>query len=147
MVAPGTYQARLTVGDWSETVSFEAKIDPRVVAEGHVTDEDLAAQVKLALDARDALSRSRLAVSRIDKALSEAEGTKKTDLEALRKELVTAPRRYSQPMLVDQLDYLYGNLDTADQRPGKDATDRYEALNRQLEELTGRLDELLGTTE
>ena len=147
MVAPGTYQARLTVGDWSETVSFEAKIDPRVVAEGHVTDEDVAAQVKLALDARDALSRSRLAASRVDKALSEAEGTKKETLQVIRKELVTAPRRYSQPMLVDQLDYLYGNLDTADQRPGKDATDRYEALNRQLKELTGRLDELLGTTE
>jgi len=34
MVPPGTYQARLTVGDWSETRSFEAKMDPRVVTAG-----------------------------------------------------------------------------------------------------------------
>ena len=144
MVAPGSYQARLTLGNWSRTVSFEAKLDPRVVAEGHVSSEDIVAQVELGLKARDALSRARLASARLDGALTSATGATKTALEELKQELVTAPRRYSQPMLIDQLSYLYANLDRADQRPGVDALERYQSLKHQLDEQVAKLDELLG---
>ena len=144
MVAPGSYQARFTLGSWSRTVSFEAKLDPRVVAEGYVSSEDIVAQVELGLKARDALSRARLASARLDDALTSATGATRTALEELKQELVTAPRRYSQPMLIDQLSYLYANLDRADQRPGVDAFERYQSLKRQLDEQVAKLDELLG---
>lgn len=55
-----------------------------------------------------------------------------------------APRRYSQPMLIDQLSYLYSNLDRADQRPGVDAVERYQSPRRQLDEQVAKLDELTG---
>ncbi len=144
MVAPGSYRARLTLGTWSQTVSFEAKLDPRVVAEGYVSSEDIAAQVELSLKARDALSSARLAGARLDDALESATGARRTALEEIQKELVTAPRRYSQPMLIDQLSYLYSNLDRADQRPGVDAVERYQSLRRQLDEQVAKLDELTG---
>ncbi len=144
MVAPGSYRARLTLGKWSQTVSFEAKLDPRVVAEGYVSSEDIAVQVELGLKTRDALSNARLATARLDDALSSGTGATRTALEEIQKELVTAPRRYSQPMLIDQLSYLYSNLDRADQRPGVDAVERYQSPRRQLDEQVAKLDELTG---
>jgi len=147
MVAPGTYRARLTVGDWTRTVSFEAKVDPRVVEEGVVAPEDIEMQTKLTLEVRDTLSDARLTAARVGRALEGATGAAKEAPENIHEELVTAPRRYSQPMLIDQLDYLYSNLDRADQRPGRDAIERYEEPSRQLDEQIARLDDVLGTTE
>jgi len=39
------------------------------------------------------------------------------------------------PMLIDQLNYLASMLNRADQRPGKDAYDRYEELEGKLYKL------------
>jgi hypothetical protein len=144
LVPPGKYQAKLTVGDWSNTVSFSVKVDPRVAEEG-MTDADFTAQAELALKARDALSTARVAAAKTKKAL-ETKGENENLLE-VKKELVTAPRRYSQPMLVDQLSYLYGNLNRADQRPGKDAYNRYDELSKTLQEQIQKLNQLLQSTE
>ena len=144
MISPGIYWVRLSVGDLTKTISFEAKVDPRVVKEGTVTVEDIRAQTELALKARDALSRARLAAAQVSTALEEARGAKLETLQSLAKELVTPKRRYSQPMLIDQLSYLYGNLSSADQRPGKDAYDRYESLSSQLNEQLAKLSRILG---
>ncbi len=127
MVTPGTYQARLTLGDWSATRSFEVKMDPRVVAEG-VTAADVAAQTQLALEVRDAINGARESYEELEKLLT-----------GIREQLVADPVRYSQPMLIDQLKYLYGNLGRADQAPGRDAVERFQELN---EALRGPLDEI-----
>ena len=128
MVAPGRYQARLTVGDWTETVSFEAKMDPRVVQEGWVTSAEVSEQIELCLKSRDALSSARVAAERL-KAASKA-GSLDPTLQEVYDAMITVgtDRRYSQPMLVDQLSYLYSNLNRADQKPGQDAVNRYEFL-------------------
>ena len=48
---------------------------------------------------------------------------------ALRSELVTAENiAYPQPMLLDQIRYLYGMLTAADQPPGRDAYERFAEL-------------------
>jgi hypothetical protein len=135
----------MTVGEWSSTVSFEAKMDPRVVKEG-ITDSDVTAQLELALKARDGLSNARLAAARLEKALEGKSGAEAEALTEIQKLLVTAPRRYSQPMLIDMFSYLYQNLNRADQRPGKDAYDRYEELTSQLEGHVDKLEQLLETT-
>jgi photosystem II stability/assembly factor-like uncharacterized protein len=147
MVAPGSYRARLTLGDWSQTASFAVQLDPRVAAEGVVSEQEIGQQVELALRARDALSDARLAAARLERALEGAAAAARAELEKIRGELVTDSRRYSQPMLIDQLSYLYGNLDHADQRAGKDAMDRYQSLKRELDELVGRLERLIGSGE
>ena len=141
-VPPGRYEARLTFGDWSETRAFQVRLDPRVAAEG-LTSSDIRAQVDLAMEARDALSEARLAVERMEQA--RVDGA----LGALREiydELVTASTRYSQPRVVDQLEYLYSNLIVAAQRPGRDAELRYEDLRGALDEQMAALEQLLETS-
>ncbi len=51
-VPPGSYKAKLTVGDWTATVPFEVRPDPRVGA----TAADLKAQYDFLLGVRDKLS-------------------------------------------------------------------------------------------
>jgi photosystem II stability/assembly factor-like uncharacterized protein len=145
LVAPGTYRARLTLGDWTRTVAFEARLDPRVV--NFVSESDVAAQVDLSLKARDALSSARLAASRLKKALEGASAAERTRLDAIRKALLTEPVRYSRPMLADQIEYLYENLDSADQRPGRDAYLRYEELAAALAAQVAELNRILRTDD
>jgi hypothetical protein len=142
MVPPGMYTARLSAGDWSASRTFEVLLDPRVVAEG-IGEGVVRRQVDLALQARDALSEARLAVHRIAEARNRGGGNLAAEVEAIEQELVTAPRRYSRPMLVDQLQYLYGNLTRADQEPGQDAVRRYDQLNTTLQEHIRALERLL----
>ncbi len=142
MVPPGLYTARLTAGDWSASRSFQVMMDPRVVAEG-IGTAVVERQVELALQARDALSEARLAVHRVNEARRRGGGRLAAEVEAIERELVTAPVRYSRPMLVDQLQYLYGNLTRADQEPGQDAIVRYDQLNTALEEHIRNLERLL----
>ena len=142
MVPPGTYTARLSAGDWSASHTFEIMLDPRVAAEG--IDADLVErQVAFALQVRDALSEARLAVHRINEARQRGGGNLADAIEAVEKELVTEPRRYSRPMLVDQLQYLYGNLTRADQETGEDAVRRYDHLNTALQGHIRTLERLL----
>jgi hypothetical protein len=43
---------------------------------------------------------------------------------------------YPQPMLTDQIDYLFNMINTADQAPGKEAEDRFDVLTIKLLEVT-----------
>ena len=142
MVPPGTYTARLTAGDFSSSRTFQVMMDPRVVSEG-ISVAEIERQTELALQARDALSEARLAAQRIADARERGGGALAAEVEEIERELVTAPIRYSRPMLVDQLQYLYGNLTRADQEPGADAYRRYDVLNSALEEHIQRLERLL----
>lgn len=147
LAVPGTYQLRLTVGDWTETRTLEVRIDPRVAEDG-VTQADLEAQLAFSLKVRDALTeakrmvvelkgaRERLARQvdeggRDRKASGRAEAALRS-LEALEARMVTAEGRYMQPMLVDQLSYLYSMLTDADQKVGKDAFQRFAELQAEL---------------
>ena len=49
-------------------------------------------------------------------------------------------------MLVDQLQYLYGNLTRADQETGEDAVRRYDQLNTALQGHIRTLERLLRAT-
>ena len=61
LAPPDTYYVRLTVGDHTQTQSFQLLTDPRVLA----TQEDMEAQHALLLRIRDKLSETHDAVGRI----------------------------------------------------------------------------------
>ena len=61
---------------------------------------------------------------------SEVEG-----LMTLLRKLQTEDGIYMQPMLVDQISYLYSMLIRADQKPGKDAYERFEELTTQFNDM------------
>ncbi len=156
MVAVGTYQAKLTIGDWSQIHEFEVRLDPRVFEDG-VTPESIKEQEKLSLEIRDTLSLARLAAYRVEKALQkltdkikEAAPQKekaqelKEKLLEIKKKLVTRDDiRYPQPMLIDQIEYLYSMLNRADQKPGKDAYERHEELQSMLDQYLSQIKTLL----
>jgi photosystem II stability/assembly factor-like uncharacterized protein len=133
MVPPGEYRAHLTIDSWSATRSFNVRMDPRVLAEG-VTEEDVGSQIELALEVRDVLTEAHQLTADLEKRAKEIteQGEPAEELEAVLKQLVAHSVRYSPPMLLDQLSYLFTNLVGADQRPGKDAYDRLAVLKEEL---------------
>jgi len=79
----------------------------------------------------------------VTQALVEAEerdpsSTTTRELRQIHSLVVTAGGSYPRPMLVSQIQYLYGMTTRADQLPGRDAYVRYEELKGQLGELRER---------
>ncbi len=155
MVLPGTYQAKLTVGNWSSAEHFRILLDPRVAADG-VTQSDLAAQESLSLRVMKVSNRARETQTRIQKerkslteqikqggraARQAQSGEKKLD--GLYSRLVTAQGPYPTPKLIDQLNYLYRMLDQTDQKPGRDAYQRLDELEQLLSEILSDLSKVL----
>jgi hypothetical protein len=143
MVAPGMYQARLSVGGgFNRTVEFDLLIDPRVAADG-VAQEDLEAQTDLNIKIRDFTSEAKMVLHRIEALLEQARSGEAAAAEGklmgLRAKFVTAEGRYQTPMLIQQIGYLNGMTNRADQRPGNDA---YVRLSQLRERLAGYAAEL-----
>jgi hypothetical protein len=116
-------------------------MDPRVLKEG-ITKEDILAQVELALKVRDTVNSARRAGAQVKKALEE-KSAEEGVLSDIKKNLISDKGIYTQPMIIDQLGYLYSNLIGADQIPGQDAYHRYEELNKALNEQMERLARIL----
>jgi len=128
MVPPGRYQVRLSIGNWSATQPLVVRADPRVTADG-VSDAILAEQAALGLRVRDFVSEVNRTVARlreIRRSVPEVAGQPAfTDAE---RALLTAGGAYPAPMLQDQAMYLYSLVNGADQRPGRDVTERLAEL-------------------
>ena len=136
LVAPGTYTLRLFVGETVREAPLTIVMDPRIAATG-VTSAMVAEQVAVELRIVDLLERAR----RLAAALEEERETLEDDSEradaidqaiAL---LVTEEGTYMQPMLIDQIDYLYSMISDADQAPGQEALDRLEVLSKSFAEI------------
>jgi uncharacterized protein YcbK (DUF882 family) len=120
-------------------------MDPRVLAQG-TTVADVNAQVAMSLRLVELHSEAR----RLEKQLSDeqeqleskgeeisgAEQQRLDRVNAILTELKTSDEIYPQPMLTDQISYLFNMINTADQAPGKEAEDRYEELSNQLRRIT-----------
>ncbi len=135
MVPPGTYTITLSSGDWSQSKEVVLKMDPRQ-AETGVRLEDLQAQEELQLQVLELWERALKLEVRLEKEMDKLNAKEQSEkIASIKKKLSaleTAEGIYMQPMLKDQISYLYSMLNRADQRPGKDAYDRYAELNRQL---------------
>ncbi|MDX1476194.1 MAG: hypothetical protein R3301_00765, partial [Saprospiraceae bacterium] len=139
LVTPGTYIVRLTAGDETHEQSVLIRMDPDVRAEG-VTAGDLADLEALSLQVTDLLSDARRLESDLKKQLKQADDEAAASIQASLDKLVTPRGRYQQPMLIDQISYLYGILTRADQAPGRDAIDRYQELRQALDVIANTID-------
>jgi photosystem II stability/assembly factor-like uncharacterized protein len=160
LAAPGTYQARLSVGDWSATRSFRLLIDPRVAADG-VTQEDLEEQLAFNLRMLELSSDARRTARRVGELREKLGGLSQlTDdrgvlrraeslddrLAAIESLLVTSEEgRYPQPMLLDQIQYLGGMTSRADQKLGTDAYTRFDELQTELAGHQAEIERLMAT--
>lgn len=152
MALPGSYTARLSIGDWTETRQFMVMADPRVVDDG-VTQADMEAQLAFNLMVRDTQTEANGALKRIDdlreslKDRLEAEDETAVEIDEGLDELTSAmvtdnSDSYPPPMFISQLGYLSGMTSRADQRPGQDAYERYDTLRAELDGYLATLEEL-----
>jgi len=163
VAVPGHYGVRLTVGDQSQTASFDLKLDPRV----QVSEADLEQQLNLLLQTRDELSRVYDAVNQIQDVRSQLSGLKRRlpenastktivtsadDLEkklvAVREDLINLTISANEdslaypPQLDAKLAYLAMDVGTADSAPTEAEQKEFEKLKRQSGELIGRWQDL-----
>jgi len=146
-VVPGRYQARLTANGVSQTRAFQLMIDPRVAEDG-VTQADLQGQFDISMEILGLMTRAQGVVTRLEMAMERLRGEGGQEarralaaLEEIHAALVTdrSISSYPQPMLLDQIQYLYSMLQTADQKPGRDAYERLEVRKREVAELARRI--------
>ncbi|MCK5652194.1 MAG: hypothetical protein KAJ42_12480, partial [Gemmatimonadetes bacterium] len=146
-VVPGQYQARLTADGVSQTRTFRLLIDPRVAEDG-VTQADLQDQFDISMEILALMTEAQGLVAELEGAMERMSGESGqearralAELEEIHAALVTdrSISSYPQPMLLDQIQYLYSMLQTADQKPGRDAYERLEVRKREVVELAQRM--------
>ncbi len=156
-VPPGTYQARLTVGEWTDTATFEVIPDPRL----DVSREEMIANFELAEAIWKELTRSHDAISRIrnlreqvdavaertdDEAITEAAASMSSALTAIEEKLHQTRAESSQdilnfpPQIDNQLLYLQGVVESAEGSPTESARQRFEELRSALDTYVAELD-------
>jgi photosystem II stability/assembly factor-like uncharacterized protein len=147
-VPPGTFEVRLDVDGDVLSRWVTVMIDPRVAEDG-VTQSDLQEQFLLSLQILEAMGDASATIDRLEEAMQiVAEGgDARSQLEEIHAALVTdrSISSYPQPMLADQLRYLYSMLQTADQKPGMDAYERLATLKQELEQHKTRMERVLRT--
>ena len=147
MARPGSYSLRLTAGD--DVVSGELTLvaDPRVLAQG-TTLQDIDDQVQFELVVVDLLTDVRRfqqevvaehdALEARQETLSPEEASRLLVVADILEQVSTDKIIYPQPMLADQVQYLYNMVNKADQAPGVEAADRYAVLAAQFAALRER---------
>ena len=143
MAAPGEYQVRLIVDGNTYTQTVKLVIDPSLAASG-ITYDDLKSQEELTLKIRDLQDTAKRVGNSVQnvrkeiaKELKENSSLKSEDDKwaKIENQMFTADGTYMTPMLLDQISYLSSMLNRADQRPGKDAFDRYTELKIKFENI------------
>ncbi len=148
MATPGAYQVRLSVGDVTMEQPVELLMDPRVLEAGIIAG-DVEAQLLLSQEVSSLLSTARRLANDVDERLEadnkQSDTTAESEpgnpeLQVLSDALNRAEGRYTQPMLVSQIEYLYGKLNRADQYPGRDMRERFEVLRAEVAVLAERFE-------
>jgi photosystem II stability/assembly factor-like uncharacterized protein len=139
---PGAYQARLKVGDVTQTQPFNVLIDPRIAAEG-VTPADLKEQFDHNMRMRDLAAEGNRLLGRVRAALN---GPKADQAREIYLQMTNTPEnvRYNKPGLQAHITYLAGMTTGVDQKIGRDAISRYQELKKQLDSMKAEADRLLG---
>jgi photosystem II stability/assembly factor-like uncharacterized protein len=145
---PGKYSVRLTDGAWTFTQPLTVTEDPRIAAAG-ITTADLREQFEHNIRVRDLVTEVNQLVARVRTAEQSLRG--KPDeapqldkVQTLASHLITPSIRYSKPELQTHITYLYQMTNSADQKIGRDAEERYQILRKELDQRRAELDQILG---
>ncbi len=139
MVPPGSYKAKLTVGNQSFEKPFEIVIDPRLAEDG-VTQADIVEQQALHGKVMDLLSEARQYQDKLETEIKKLKKSKIGDAkleayESALKQLKNEEGAYPQNMMVSQISYLYNIMGSSDKVLGQEEKDRYQELLTQFNEL------------
>ncbi len=118
-----------------------------------MTQADLQDQFDISMEILELTTEAQELVAELEGAMERLRGESGQDarralagLEEVHSAFVTDPSisSYPQPMLLDQIQYLYSMLQTADQKPGRDAYERLEVRKREVAELAQRMRAAVG---
>ncbi len=154
-VIPSRYEIILTVGETEYKGTMEVLPDPALVADG-LSFEDYKEQFDISVKIVDLIADAQKLSSDLEKVYKElidkkesSRGLSKKDarllesISIIREKLVTASVTYSQPMLNDQIRYLYSMVSSTDQKIGRDAIVRYTELNEMFLSLKTSFEDLV----
>ena len=148
MVAPGEYKVRLSMGAFSEERPLKVLSDPRLVRDG-VTDAMILEQTKLLLDVRERVAETSALLQKVQDARARAASDQGPSalarlkaIDAVIGKIQTAGGSYPQPMLIDQFAAVGRMLSQADQKPGRDAYERYNDLVKELAAVRAEADKV-----
>ncbi|MBK5254774.1 MAG: hypothetical protein JJE39_01955, partial [Vicinamibacteria bacterium] len=139
MVAPGDYKVRLSVGAFSQERALKVQSDPRLVKDG-VLDAMIFEQTRLLLEIREKVTEALSVLKSLSEARAKAEADATPEgaararvLERVISKIQTAGGFYPEPMLIDQFASVARMLGGADQKPGRDAYERFNDLVKELD--------------
>jgi hypothetical protein len=120
------------------------------VLEQGTTLRDISDQVDLELKLVTLLSSARMLEKKLGDEqeilknagddLPDEDFQRLTMIESTLAELKTADMVYPQPMLTNQIAYLYNMISRADQAPGKEAEDRFVELSEKFRSMSAGID-------
>ncbi len=139
IVPPGSYTARLVVGNETFDQAFEVLIDPRLEKEG-VSRATITEQMAFQNKVMDLLSRATKLQADLENQLkATTDIDKKKELEAVLNALKSEEGAYPQPKLVGQISYLSYITGDADKEIGQDAKERFTELQTQFNSLKSKV--------
>ncbi|HZM90302.1 MAG TPA: hypothetical protein VFF31_27535 [Blastocatellia bacterium] len=144
-VPPGKYQATIKVDGITMTQVLNLLIDPRVAEDG-VTVADLQEQFEHNMRMWELVNGVNQLVAKVREAqtkLRESSGEAAARVSKIAARLLTEPVRYSKPGLQAHITYLAGMTTGVDQKIGRDAIERYQALRKELDEIRAELESVL----
>jgi hypothetical protein len=166
-VVPGSFQARLSTGDWSRTVPLEVALTPNrsaTVADlreqyefGKQVASEIASLFEVLSGLRDVKGQSDAILERVKKAglekeeISGAVKSSNEKLTALEESITQVKSKSGQdpinfpPQIDNQLTALYGYVVDGDFRPTAGAHERLSDLKPELRKIRSRFDEIVAT--
>ena len=145
MVPPGRYTARLNVpGAQPLTAPIVVDMYPSLIADG-ITAADLVAQHDLATRVAQLMNDVQQIQADLRAARERLAGNPAAvaRLDALEQRVVTrSGQAYPQPMLAAQASYLNGIVSRGDNRPHRDAYERYDELRADVDAVKAELERI-----
>jgi photosystem II stability/assembly factor-like uncharacterized protein len=147
LVVPGGYQVRLTVGGQTYTQPLRVELDPRV----HVSDTALAAQLRLALEVRDAIAEQYALTQGVRKLRDQTRALASRSLDTATGASLTAVDRVADSLVraTENVGGELGGLETAvesaDREPPQQVREAVAELRERLRKALRRWQEVIAS--
>ena len=138
IVPPGSYIAKLTVGEKTFEQPFEILVDPRLAEEG-IDNTIILNHLAFENKVLDLLTEARKFQSELEAQIKKSKGDKKASLETVLKEIKNDEGAYPQQMLVAQISYLSYIVGGADKVPGNEEVERLKELQQQFNSVKNKV--------
>ena len=131
LASAGDYKLKLMIDGKEHTETVKLINDPRVT---DVSQDEMDIQQATIKEIITLLSKVRKMAAQLEESIEKSEGREKERLEKAKDLLVQKDGNYTKPMMISQINYLYGIVNKADQLPGQDVINRLKVLQKEFKD-------------